>query len=91
MLPFVVEAPDVEPAGNEIVVELVEVSDGAVRLGAGALGSVAGVVIDAADGVLLAGLLGVFGGAADVSIAGVEVDETNWGAFWIYEPSAWTA
>ena len=26
-----------------------------------------------------------------VSCAGVEVEETNGGAFWMYEPSAWTA
>jgi hypothetical protein len=25
------------------------------------------------------------------SCAGVEVDETNGGAFWTYEPSGWTA
>jgi hypothetical protein len=82
-----------EVVESALVVVLVEPLDGAGMVEvevSGAAGDVELVVIDT---VLGAGLLADWETVVvDVAIcAGVEVDDTNGGAFSIYEPDGWTA
>jgi len=60
--------------------------DGAATVEVGASGTAGDVALDVVD---VADEVPEVGGA--LACVGVEVEETNGGACWTYEPSAWTA